>query len=400
MMDLTISRRIVQLAPDIEVVERKGRGHPDTLSDGLAEHLSSNYCRYTIEEFGSILNHNFDKVGLLGGQSEAKLGKGRMLRPVRVLLNGRAADGFAGQDIPLRMLLIGWATEFLVRELPRLDAERDLEFHFNVSSANTPGYPSNDFAPGGDSDLRQLQELRSSDTAVVCAQYPPTALEAAVLAIEEMLTSDPLRQRWPWIGSDIKVLAWRSGNTVSMTACVPEIADEVADLEAYRANLAEVRNLVEQKTAEVLPGHHVELHLNTLDDEAGESLYLTVVGSCVESGDEGLVGRGNRPSGVIAPLRPHSGEAACGKNPAFFPGKIYNAAAAEIARLLHDETGHVIEVWLTAQEGRPIDDPWQVVVFHDGEPLPGKDVERVVHEVLGRLPDLTEAMINGEIRLW
>lgn len=381
------------------MVERKGRGHPDTLADGLAERLSSYYCRYTVDRFGVILNHNFDKVGLLGGQSTVELGCGRMLRPVRVLLNGRAADRFGDQEIPLVPLLTGWAREFLAEELPLLDVERDLEFHVNVSSANTPGYPDDDFAPADAGDLRQLHELRSSDTAVVCAQYPPTALETAVLAIEETLTNDTRRRQWPWLGSDIKVLACRTGQRVSMTACIPQVADRVPDLDAYRSNLTQVRAVVQQRIAEHLDGHDVQLDLNTKDDDAGTSLYLTAIGSCVESGDEGLVGRGNRPSGVISPLRPHSGEAACGKNPAFFPGKVYTAAAAEIARRLHDATRSPIEVWLAAQEGRPLDDPWRVMVIHDGPAPSTIVVERTVNQVLSRIPELTQAMVDGQIRL-
>lgn len=381
------------------MVEQKGRGHPDTLADGLAERLSSRYCRYTAERFGAILNHNFDKVGLLGGQSSAQLGQGRILRPIRVLLNGRAAHSFGDHAIPLRSLLTGWAMEFLAEELPLLNTETDLEFHFNVSSANTPGYPADDFTPAAATDLRQLRELRSSDTAVICAQHPPSALESAVLSIEQTLTNDARRRQWPWLGSDIKVLAWRTGQQVSMTACIPQIADEVPDLDVYRRNLDQVRAVVQEKVAGHLTAHDVELHLNTKDADDGASLYLTAIGSCVESGDEGLVGRGNRPSGVISPLRAHSGEAACGKNPAFFPGKVYTAAAAEIARLLHDKTSSPIEVWMATQEGRALGDPWHVVVTHDGPAPPSVAVERIVKMVLSRIPELTQAMVDGQIRL-
>lgn len=48
-----------------EKAERKGLLHPDTLSDHLASELSRAYSRYTIKNFGFILHHNFDKVGLV-----------------------------------------------------------------------------------------------------------------------------------------------------------------------------------------------------------------------------------------------------------------------------------------------------------------------------------------------
>jgi len=62
------------------LVERKGFGHPDTLSDSLAETLSREYSKYTKSKFGVILHHNFDKVGLLGGESYVKFGKGYLTK--------------------------------------------------------------------------------------------------------------------------------------------------------------------------------------------------------------------------------------------------------------------------------------------------------------------------------
>ena len=44
----------------MEIVERKGIGHPDTLCDGAAEALSLELCRYYLEHFGRILHHNVD----------------------------------------------------------------------------------------------------------------------------------------------------------------------------------------------------------------------------------------------------------------------------------------------------------------------------------------------------
>ena len=69
-----------------EFVERKGKGHPDTLSDALAEELSINYSNYTLKRFGAVLHHNFDKVGLLGGASHVVFGEGYLTAPIKILL--------------------------------------------------------------------------------------------------------------------------------------------------------------------------------------------------------------------------------------------------------------------------------------------------------------------------
>lgn len=396
-MELTIRSRV--MADGFEVVERKGRGHPDTLTDGLAEELSVRYCLYTRERFGTILHHNFDKVGLLGGRSEARLGEGRILAPIRVLLNGRAADRFGADEIPLRELLIGWAGEFLQRELPLLNKTSDLTFHYNVSGANTAGYPAADFSPQSEADLYQAHQMLSSDTATICIQHPPTSIESMVLAVERQLTSDGYRNSRPWLGSDIKVMACGSDHKISVTACVPQIAASVRTIHDYQANLESIHKDIRSIVKSHLPDAHVDITLNTLDSFERGSLYLTAIGSCIESGDEGMVGRGNRPSGVIPVLRPFSGEAACGKNPVFFPGKVYTAAGKAIAQRLHEATGARVDVWLVSQEGRPLSDPWKVIVWHDDVEMPELVVRDALRDVLGDIASLTDAMLRREVRL-
>jgi S-adenosylmethionine synthetase len=56
----------------VEVVERKGAGHPDTLADGVAEAISRAYSRYCLDGFGAILHHNTDKTSLLGGAAHVR----------------------------------------------------------------------------------------------------------------------------------------------------------------------------------------------------------------------------------------------------------------------------------------------------------------------------------------
>ena len=69
------------------------------------------------------------------------------------------------------------------------------------------------------------------------------------------------------------------------------------------------------------------MSINTRDDAARQELYLTAIGSSIESGDEGVVGRGNRANGLISMLRPMSVEGVSGKNPVYHVGKLYNLAA-------------------------------------------------------------------------
>ena len=43
----------------VEIVERKGIGHPDSLCDGIAERVSVEYTRWCEENLGGPLHHNF-----------------------------------------------------------------------------------------------------------------------------------------------------------------------------------------------------------------------------------------------------------------------------------------------------------------------------------------------------
>jgi S-adenosylmethionine synthetase len=56
---------------DVEIVERKGPGHPDTLCDAIAERICVRLCRSYLDRFGTILHHNVDKVLICSGSPRA-----------------------------------------------------------------------------------------------------------------------------------------------------------------------------------------------------------------------------------------------------------------------------------------------------------------------------------------
>ncbi|WKK24240.1 methionine adenosyltransferase [Streptomyces olivoreticuli] len=394
-----------------EIVERKGHGHPDTLADALGEHLSSVYCAYTREHFGAVLHHQFDKTGILGGRVQVAFGGGQMLAPVRILLSGRASGSFADEPIPVREMLTDATRAFFTRRFPMLDAARDLRLLYEVSRGDSPGgigakdtarnVRSRWFAPQSLDDLPERKKLACNDTSSGCAFSPPTPTEQLVLDIEEVLAG---QQRPAWLGSDIKVMAHRHGSRVNLTCAVPQIAAHVPDLDAYITNREAVGAALEQHAAEHYPGLQVRIWLNTRDDDQRPELYLTHTGSSIETGDEGLVGRGNRYGGLIAAGRPFTMEGISGKNPVYHTGKVYCVGADLIARSIHDQLGHGAEVLLVGQSGRELTDPWAAVVRvepgTDGSPAP--DVESVaplVDKALGILPGTIDDILTGTYRM-
>jgi S-adenosylmethionine synthetase len=42
---------------EVEIAERKGLGHPDTICDGVMERLSQTMSQAYLERFGAILHH-------------------------------------------------------------------------------------------------------------------------------------------------------------------------------------------------------------------------------------------------------------------------------------------------------------------------------------------------------
>lgn len=392
-----------------EFVERKGLGHPDTLSDALAEELSVNYSRYTIEKYGAVLHHNFDKVGLLGGSSYVTFGSGYLTSPIRVLLNGRASTKFGEECIPVKDLLISWATNFLKGRLPEINPEKDLQFHYNVGNQSSPGKTNIQgsengkrkywFEPRNLNDLQETKRLLSNDTSLGIGYFPYTRLENLILKVEGTLNSSEFRSNNIWIGSDIKLMGYRLKDTFHITMCVPQIANYVKSKGEYIENYNFVRNIV-LSIAKSLGIDKLELSINTRDNFDLGELYLTVTGSSIESGDEGLVGRGNRINGVISPFKPMSMEGACGKNPVYHVGKIYYVAAQNLSKHIFEKFGTANEVYLVSQSGRDLIDPWEVsVIVSDGFKNIKGLTEFIRSEII-KIPTLTDEILDRKHLLY
>ncbi|MFI5415701.1 MAG: methionine adenosyltransferase, partial [Candidatus Lutacidiplasmatales archaeon] len=87
---------------EVELVERKGLGHPDSIADGVSESVSRALSRLYLDEFGRILHHNTDETQVVGGASEPKFGGGKVTNPIYILLVGRATTEVDGEKLPHR----------------------------------------------------------------------------------------------------------------------------------------------------------------------------------------------------------------------------------------------------------------------------------------------------------
>ena len=392
----------------VEIVERKGTGHPDTLSDALAEHLSVTYSRYTLEKYGAILRHQFDKTAIMCGRSRVTFGAGDIVEPIRILLNGRASARLGADEIPIQELLVNAARDFFRVRFPMLDAVRDFRILFEVRHglhSTTGGIFGKDgdtaaihyrFHPRTLADLPETRRVESNDTSLGCAWAPHTPLERMVLGIEEALNAADTKQQWPWLGSDIKIMAARSGSRVSIVIAVPILSLVTNDADEYFSRIEQVGERIRCLAAEIAPNYSLEeLVINSGDDLAKRKLYMSFSGSSMESGDEGMVGRGNRIGGVIAPFRPYTMEGIAGKNPRYHVGKVYSAAAHDIARRLHEEHGLDTNIYLINRMAEPLALPWYAVVETGLADSDRNAVLTVADEVLSDLESVTERILAG-----
>lgn len=408
-MNITTGTGLPAADSAIELVERKGVGHPDTLADGVAEAVSRAYSRFCLAEFGAILHHNSDKTALLGGAADVGFGHGELTEPITALVNGRFTAALGDTRIPVQEIIDVAVRDHLAAALPLLDVAADLVVRPRLTQASSPGavLGSTDgqqagrrfwFAPRTLADLAERTRMFANDTSAGVGYAPYGVAERIAIGVETYLASPEMAAAAPWFGTDVKTMVVRQGSEVHITACVPQIAVHTPGLAAYTGRRAQARDLIRDLAQSIAPHCLIEVSVNTRDDDERRELYLTATGSSLESGDEGVVGRGNRANGVISMLRPWSAEGVSGKNPVYHVGKLYNLAAQRAAEQLHAETGQTVAVALVSQSGRDLDDPWQVIVQTSGEePIEDAVARKAVAEVMGGLDDVRSALLAGDL---
>ena len=63
----------------VEIVERKGVGHPDSISDGIAESVSRALSQLYLDRVGKVLHYNTDETQLVAGRASPAFGGGEVI---------------------------------------------------------------------------------------------------------------------------------------------------------------------------------------------------------------------------------------------------------------------------------------------------------------------------------
>lgn len=391
-------RARVEEGLEVEIVERKGRGHPDTICDALTEELSRSLSRVYLERFGSILHHNVDKALLWGGAARPAFGGGQVLAPIEIYLAGRATEQFRGVKIPVARLADEGSRAWLAKNLRMLDPQQHVRIHCLVRPSSSDLVDLFLRQRGGEVPL-------SNDTSVGVGYAPASMLERLVGAVEARLNSGQVKDESPEIGEDVKVLGLRRGPAISLTVACALVDRHVASLDDYLEEKEGVRARVAEVGRDLGLGD-VAVAVNTADRAAEGAIHLTVTGTSAEAGDDGQAGRGNRANGLITPYRPMTLEAAPGKNPVSHVGKLYQIVARRIAEALVAEQEEVraAECYLVSQIGRPVTEPQVVDIRVETAPPSARvsesRVSMIVRRELDRLPTIWREILAEDIPIY
>ncbi len=379
----------------IEIVERKGTGHPDYICDSMLNEVSVALSKAYLKKFGAIMHHNIDKGLLVAGETATNFGGGKVVKPMRMVFGDRATYKVGNDSVPVEEITLQTARRWFKDNLRFVNPETDVQYQVEIR-------------PGSEA-LRDIFARRgtilgANDTSAAVGYAPMTKTEQMVFDTERFLNSAEFKKRHPETGEDIKVMGLRKNHELFLTIALAFVdrfvESEAAYFKSKEEILEEVRKFVESK----IDYRPVNLSINAADrtGRGPFGTYLTVLGTSADGADCGQVGRGNRVNGIIPLNRPTCSEAAAGKNPVSHVGKIYNLLTYEIAKKVHQKVpgAEEVYVWLLSRIGQSISDPKIAsvqLILKQGVSLASYQavVQSVVEDELSRIDKFTLELAEG-----
>ncbi|MDO8427188.1 MAG: methionine adenosyltransferase [Deltaproteobacteria bacterium] len=379
----------------VEIVERKGTGHPDYICDAVMDRISVALSREYKKRFGQVLHHNIDKGLLVAGQVEKTFGGGRVIKPMEFIIGDRATFVAGKERIPVVEIAEKTVRTWLGENLPRLDPKKDVKIRVVLQPGSVEL---------SDIFSRKGKMKGANDTSAAVGYAPMTPTEKAVFETERFINSPAFKIEFPEAGEDVKVMGIRRNKDLDVTVACPLSARLIKSEKDYFRRKKAIKDSLSTFLSK-FPFNNITVNFNTLDMKGHgvSGVYLTLLGTSAEDADSGQVGRGNRVNGVISLNRPMGTEAAAGKNPVSHVGKIYTVLAFQMANELYKRIPGIKEVyvWLLSQIGSPINEPKQVYV----NIIPGKRIDEkavrknvslILDELLSGIAAFTDELSRGE----
>ncbi|MCC7201046.1 MAG: methionine adenosyltransferase [Nitrospirae bacterium] len=381
----------------VEIVERKGLGHPDSICDAIMEQVSLALSAEYMNRFGTILHHNIDKGLLVAGEVERKFGGGRVTEPMRLIFGDRATFKADDSSIPVNDITIATAKQWFRDNLRFVDPDNHVNYQVEIRPASAE--LQDIFNRGG-------EVFSANDTSAAVGYAPFTDTETVVLETETYLNSSAFKELFPETGEDVKVMGFRRGKGLTLTIAMPFLDRYITDERVYfdkkRSASAAIEDFVMTKCSNF---DKADIFVNTLDKEGRGlgGMYLSVLGTSAEDADSGEVGRGNRVNGIIALNRPAAAEAAAGKNAVSHVGKIYNILTHRMAHTIYESVDGIKEiyVWLASQIGKPVNEPVlasaQVSLEHRASlSTVSKKVTEIIEKELSEIDHFCKELLQGK----
>jgi len=392
------SRQLPISEQRIEIVERKGLGHPDTICDSIMNQISIDLSKEYLKKFNMILHHNIDKALLAAGEAEHKFSGGVIKKPMLLVIGDRATYVAGDENIFVDEIAISAAKRWFKENMRFVDPDEHVKYQVELKQVSEA--LSSIFKKGGDM-------LGANDTSAAVGYAPLSKTEKIVLDIEKFLNSKDFKKEFPESGEDIKIMGLRTGDELNLTVAMAFIDRFIDSEQTYFRRKGEIEEKIKQFLEKRGEFSKTSVGFNTLDEKGKgiDGIYLTVVGTCADAADSGQVGRGNMINGVIPLNRPTSSEAAAGKNPVSHVGKIYNALSFKIADEIYNKVSGLKEVyiWLLSQIGQPINQPKiaavQTITDKTFDDSMKKQIEEIISSRLENIKEFCHDLALGKITI-
>jgi len=375
----------------VEIVERKGLGHPDTICDLVVDQLSIRLSQIYKKEFGVIPHFNIDKALLAAGTAENRFGGGKIIKPMLFVIGDRATEKVGRKKINLKKIIELEIYQFLKEKYRFLNKK-----NFIIQNEIKPASSSlaDIFARGG-------KILPANDTSALVGYAPMTKLESIVFNLERFINSPSFKKQFPETGEDVKIMGYREEEKIHLVLAIAFVDRFIKNEDDYFEKKRQVFLAIE-KFLQKNFAQKISFEINTLDQKGRgvAGCYLTVTGTSADSGDSGEVGRGNRVNGVIPLNRVAGSEASAGKNCVSHVGKIYNLLSFKIADEIYKKTGKKNTVWLVSKIGKPVNQPALISVsVEDLDKKIKEKVEEIVGKNFAQIDYFIDKLILGKFRM-
>lgn len=376
----------------IEVVERRGRGHPDFIADSISEAFSRNLSRYYLNNFGQVLDHRVDMMEVVGGKVITEFGGGKIVKPISILFSGSAPGTHNGVQVPIRDLALDSAKDWLTDNMRFLGSD-SVSYIFQSDTFD-------DTASG-------RYETKPSNYCIpVGIGYAPLSYtEQAVLEVERVFNSREFKEMHPFSGEDVRVFATRRNSKVEISIANAFVDRYISSVSDYYDKKAELYDELNSVLLDNLPeDYSFKIGINNLDirTKDKDGCFLTVTGTGAENGEWGIPGRGNRTNGVISFNRVMPSDSAAGRNPMSNTSKLYNLLAFQIAAGIFRETGKEVTVRIIGRSGYVLDYPVATAISTWPKPDPVETIEirKIAAGLIENMPNISIELIQGSLSLF